>query len=435
MTLSRREFLQRSAITSLALGVPTLGLRTLAFAADGAEPMILVVVHLRGGCDGFNLISPANDATFIAARNADLRVDADGGNAGFHLDNGLDPALDFRLHAAAKGLADIYTQGQLAFVHAVGLTNETRSHFVATDMIERGVATQTAFARTDSGWLARYLEQRPAVATTGAISVANAVSGELTNYSAALAVPTLDYGFSVPGGPVVANLLDDLYRPATGAVGDWGRRTLAAIQTIDQRVRRDAQGKIIAYKPSGDSNYEAGAELGRGLKNAAQLIKMDIGLTAVSVELGGWDTHENQPGRFKNLVEKLSSGLSAFWNDTAAYHSRMVVITTTEFGRRLRSNRSNGTDHGRAGVMAILGGNVAGGRMFGTWPGLGQKQLDEGVDLAVTTDYRQVIAEVLAAHSGDNNSPTAAKNPLTKIFPEFEAASPLGLFARVPAAT
>jgi uncharacterized protein (DUF1501 family) len=148
---------------------------------------------------------------------------------------------------------------------------------------------------------------------------------------------------------------------------------------------------------------------------------MDIGLQIATVDIGGWDTHENQPGRFRNAVDRLSSGISAFYEDMARDHDRLVLVTVSEFGRRLRSNRSNGTDHGRAGVMAVLGGKVAGGRCYGRWPGLRSEKLDEGVDLAVATDYRQVFSEVLAARS---------RGPLATVFPDYKPSAPLGLFRK-----
>jgi uncharacterized protein (DUF1501 family) len=130
--------------------------------------------------------------------------------------------------------------------------------------------------------------------------------------------------------------------------------------------------------------------------------------------------HEYQSGRFRGQVTKLSSGLSAFWNDLAAYHDRMIVVTVTEFGRRLRSNRSNGTDHGRASVMAVLGGRIRGGRFHGGWPGLEPEALDEGVDLRVATDYRQVLSELIDARAG---------HPVAGVFPNYRSPGRLGLVA------
>ena len=153
----------------------------------------------------------------------------------------------------------------------------------------------------------------------------------------------------------------------------------------------------------------------------ARLIKLDVGLTAASVDIGGWDMHENQQGRFQNNVQRLSGGLGALWNDMAAYHNRVTLVAFSEFGRCLRANKSGGTDHGRDGVMIIMGGGVKGGRILGPWPSLEEAALEERVDLAVKTDYRQVLTELLEHHGGAPMNAT--------VFPGYKAPSRLGLVA------
>lgn len=423
MQFSRRQILEGALIAAGTYAIPGLG--RLAFAADGSERWLLVIVHVRGGCDGLNFISPANDPTFIEARNSDLRVGADGPDAGHALAHGPDPRIDFRLHPSAAGLAELYKDGHLAFVHAAGLTDATRSHFVATDMIERGVAGGAALAHSSSGWLARYQQLIGATAPGTGICAAGGMSGDFLGSSGGLAVPDLGGGFGAPGGPPVAAALDRLYRGAPGAAGAAGRAALGAMTLIDARIPRDPQNHPVAYAPEHGVAYEPGGDLGRALKTIAAIAKMEIGLQVATADIGGWDTHENQPGRFRNCVERLSAGISAFYADMARYHDRLVVVTVSEFGRRLRSNKSNGTDHGRAGVMAVLGGKVRGGRFYGRWPGLGPDQLDEGVDLAVATDYRQVLSEALTAHA-------ARPVQLASVFPDYADPGPLG-FLSAPA--
>ncbi len=187
---------------------------------------------------------------------------------------------------------------------------------------------------------------------------------------------------------------------------------------LDARLPRDDQGKVKPYQPDNGANYDPAAEFARPLKTVAQLIKMDVGLSVVTLDYGAWDHHEYQAGRFKPQVEHLSNGLAAFWNDMAAYHDRITLVTLTEFGRRLRSNRSNGTDHGRGGLMMVLGGKVAGGRFHGAWPGLKAEQLDEGVDLAVANDYRTVLSEILDRQHGVKGGTW---------FPNYKAGGTLGV--------
>jgi uncharacterized protein (DUF1501 family) len=421
MKLSRRLLLKNAAIAAAAGIAPLSGLRNLAFAENTAANRILVVLHLRGGCDGLNLLSPAEDADFVAARNSDLRVAAEGADAGHRLAHQQAGAPEFRLHAAAGALAELAEAKHLAFVHAAGLIDTTRSHFVATDMIEHGVADQAALNRTPTGWLARALGARDRDSNRiRAISVAGSPSGVWLGDPDTISVTDLANGLAPPGGAQTGKVLEALYGNAFDReLAEAGRVTLRSMAQIDARLPRDAQGKYVTYVPEAGSNYEAAYELGRPLKTLAQLIKMDMGLEAATVDLGGWDTHEYQPGRFRNQVERLSQGLGAFYNDLSRYHDRLTVVVVTEFGRRLRSNRSNGTDHGRGSVLMALGGKVAGGKIYGRWPGLKAEELEEGVDLAVANDYRQALTELIG-HWRDSAE-------IANIFPSFKPAANFGL--------
>jgi uncharacterized protein (DUF1501 family) len=444
MSISRRSLIQATAASVAAGLLPLPGIRRLLFAAEPASNRILVVLHLRGGCDGLNLLSPASDSQFIEARNSDLRVLDEGGDAGHAIAHSQAPATEFRLHAAAGALAELAQAKHLAFIHAAGLIDTTRSHFVATDMIEHGVADGAALNRTATGWLARAMASsgaRSVAEAVRAVSTSNTLSGAWSGDTSTISVTDLANGLAAPGGPAAGNVLERLYgaNGPTAAAGDAaagdaaagsaadgdavaaGRLTLESMAAIDARLARDANGKYAAYVAESGVNYESAYELGRPLKTLAQLIKMDLGLRAATVDLGGWDTHEYQPGRFRNQVERLSQGLGAFYNDMARYHDRLVVVVVTEFGRRLRSNRSNGTDHGRGSVMMVLGGAVVGGKIYGRWPGLKADQLEEGVDLAVVNDYRQGLTEVVAHWHGRIDA--------ANVFPGFKPSPALGLFA------
>lgn len=407
MTQTRREFLKAAAMAGAF--APLSGIGRLAFGAARGD-RILVVLFLRGGCDSLNLIGPANDRNYVEDRTAPLRVLDNGDKPGLPLANGLDRVVDFRLHPAAAPLAELYGQGHLAIVHAVGLSNETRSHFVAQDLIERGVVSdgsdQSTGARsaipTETGWLARYarlagldnVDHR----TVPALSASNGVDKALEGFAAALAVPDLGGGIGLAGGDQARTVLSALYAAQSGDVGEAGRLTLAKFATVDSGIPKGPDGKPLPYRAENGASYDEGGEgAGRGLEAIARIVKMDVGLRVASVDMGGWDTHENQPGRFNGLAAQLGRNLAAFWNDLAAYHDRLTLVTISEFGRRLRSNKSNGTDHGHAGAMLLLGGRVNGGRMYGKWPGLATPELDRAVDLAVTTDYRAVLGTVAGA--------------------------------------
>jgi uncharacterized protein (DUF1501 family) len=215
------------------------------------------------------------------------------------------------------------------------------------------------------------------------------------------------------------DVLTALYAGAQDPFGLAARRALAEIKRIDAKLPRNGDGKVAPYRSESGGAYEE-TEAGRALQTVARLIKMEIGLSVACVDIGGWDHHEQMPGRFATLIGQFARALATFWNDTAHYHNRLTVVVMTEFGRRLRSNKSNGTDHGHGGVMMALGGNIRGGAIYGLWPGLSSAQLDNGVDLAVTTDYRAVLAEILTKRRG-------AGSRIPSIFPGLTPKPPLGL--------
>lgn len=422
MRFTRRRFLQGALAGGTLLSLETGPLRQLAFAAEPeAKQRILVVVHMRGACDGLNLLCPANDRNLVAARPAELRVLADGERAGHSLKAAATPNIDWRLHPAAPELAELYKSGTLAFVHAAGIPEANRSHFVATDIIDHGAPDAGALAHVQGGWLARYLAQSQSSATgLAAVSASGALAGEFASCQSAFSVADLNNGAPLPWDGKAAAAIEKLYKGAPGAAAIAGARALAAAKLISEKLPRGSDGKFAPYLDQKDG-YDKSGDLGRGLRNVARLIKADVGLVAASVDVGGWDTHENQQGRFQNNVQRLSGGLSAFWNDIAAYHNRVTLVAYSEFGRRLRANKSGGTDHGRGGVMLIMGGGVKGGRILGPWPGLEDVALEERVDIAVKTDYRQVLSELLTYHGG---APLNAA-----VFPGYKAPAHLGLVA------
>ena len=176
----------------------------------------------------------------------------------------------------------------------------------------------------------------------------------------------------------------------------------------------------MPYQPAGGATY-GDTEIGRGLEAVTRVIRMDVGIRAFAVDMGGWDTHENQPPRLANLVGQLSRALGAFHTDLHDRMDRIVLVVMSEFGRRLRSNKSNGTDHGHAGLTIVSAPRLAGGRIHGTWPGLSSDRLDNAVDLAMTTDVRSILAELMV---GPLNTPDAVSG----VFPQF-APKKIGLLA------
>jgi uncharacterized protein (DUF1501 family) len=242
------------------------------------------------------------------------------------------------------------------------------------------------------------------------------MSASLLRYDDALALPDLSGGVPLAGGKDAAAVLARLYPAGTAdPVRQAGARVLARTALIDARLPRQPDGRLAPYAPPG-ANYENNA-FTQGLQAIARLAKMDVGLRVACIDHASWDTHDAQPGRFNALVGQLARGLAAFHRDMAAAGLPLRVVAMTEFGRRLRANRSQGTDHGHGAAMLVLGDGVRGGRMAGEWPGLETPHLDQGVDLAVTTDHRHVLAELLALPERDRAA----------VFPGLAARPALGL--------
>ena len=191
-----------------------------------------------------------------------------------------------------------------------------------------------------------------------------------------------------------------------------GKDAFAAMRMIESLNK-------TPYNPAGGAQYAQGGELGRSLRQIAQLIKSDAGVEAAFAEIGGWDHHQNEPQQMSNVLRQFGAALGAFATDMGDRMEDVVVVTMSEFGRTAAENGNNGTDHGHGDLMFVLGGPVHGGKVYGKWPGLEKEQLYEGRDLAVTTDFRQVLGELVSGHLGTTNLP--------QVFPGYQMKEPLGL--------
>lgn len=363
--------MQRRELLKMLGAVPALAtLPRWSFAATAGQGRDrLIYIYLRGGADGLTLVPPVGDARYYDLRPTLAIAEADA------------LALDvlFGLHPAAAGLKSLYDAGELAIVHACGLATAQRSHFEAQAATEQGIdSNDPAFG---TGWVGRYLNGIATGSPLAAIALASAVPQSMGGSSAALAMASVDaFGLALSDDlRAVLSILydaDDTLKPTADAV-------FAAADAIQP----------IAAVGAG-SGYPQG-ELGRSMADAGRLIKGDAGLVAAAINFGGWDHHDNQATRMTPLATELGDALSAFRDDIGAEWDSTVVVVQTEFGRRAGENASGGADHGHGGVMLLAGGGVAGGRVIGDWPGLGAGELSAGEDLAVTTDYRQVLAELL----------------------------------------
>jgi uncharacterized protein (DUF1501 family) len=378
---------------------------------------VLVIVFLRGGSDGLTLVSPSSDKNYLAARHPSLRVARKGDDSGFSL---ADPIadVDFRLHRRLKPLHDLYKDKQLAVIHAAGLTHATRSHFEAEDYMERGTP---GVKSTETGWLARFLKATAPEGVLPALAVGDAAPDSLLGAHETTVVGELNDARLAAGHgirPAFLKRLGEglgqniLYKQPIA-------RLMSVGAAIEAKVALDDDGNLVAYKPHAKANYPENGLAAR-LRTVAQTIKLGLGLKVATVDFGGWDTHVSQAGQIEGLMEEFSTAVAAFWRDLGPLQEQVTLIGMSEFGRRLKSNESGGTDHGHGNAMFVLGNSVKGGRMHGTWPGLENEALDTGADLAITTDYRDVLADALTSHM--------AVRDMAAIFPQHQI-KPTRLFA------
>lgn len=384
----------------------------LAFApADQAiSGDVLVVVFLRGAADVLNMVAPHGEDAYYRLRPSlgiprpDDRREAPDKRL-------LDLDGFFGLHPAMGALLPAWQAGELAFVHSCGAPDESRSHFKAMELMERGAEDERGPA---SGWLGRHL----ASLDNGNDSPVRAVGlGELAPRSLYGPVPVATLrsiaDFHLQGSQQQLRLFQASLEALYSGQGESDRRGRDTVALLERLQQVGTQG----YHPRPEAAYPE-SEFGLGLKQIAALVKADLGLEAAAVDLGGWDTHFAQgsvEGLMPRLMEDLAKGLAALYADLVDHHDRLCVVAMTEFGRRAYENASLGTDHGHGALMILLGGGVHGGRVHGRWPGLEKEQLFGPGDLAVTTDYRDVLGEVCLKRLGNTNLEAVFPGHMVKV--------------------
>ena len=409
--ISRRALLKGGAVVGAMLGggfLPGFARRALAAAGEGpGRRKVLAFLFLRGAMDGLNVVSPYGEPRFAELRPT-LALPAPGGER--KSDAGPGPLLDvgvpgFGLHPSLEPLLPLWREGTLAFVHAVGSPDATRSHFDAQDFLELGTP---GVKGTRDGWMARAVAQAPGDRSAlEAIAVAQRLPRSLQGDPAALAFASLDQlrlrpMAGTPGGEqgrtLARQTFEALYDMAPdGPVAASGKEALAAVELLERKLA----GRT--FRP-GEGGYPA-APVGQSLRLLAALIHSDVGLRVGFAEVGGWDTHVQQQGVLARNLADLGKALAAFHADLGPRLEDVVLVAATEFGRTARQNGTLGTDHGHGSVAFVLGGAVAGGKLHGRWPGLSEDQLFEGRDLAVTTDLRAVLAAAARAQLGATDVP------------------------------
>lgn len=436
MHLTRRYFLKSTGALSAYLGVSPLDLFAFAGEEGGGRPVpvavqpgrTLVVIFLRGGADGLNLVVPFGDPAYAALRRS-IAVPAPAAREGGTVD------LDgfFGLHPRLAPLAEHFESGLAVAAHAVGYDKNTRSHFEEQDVWETGVVGNTV---NSDGWVNRHLATSTGHGSIRAVAVGDTLPRLMHGQAPAYAVRGIeDLTLDMPGGDpeLIAAALEHAYTAGTPDDRHGARDLLARTAGATLQGIRELRG--VTGKP-----YEPGAtypntELGRRLMQVARLIKAGVGLEVAEVDFGGWDTHSNQGGggggQLGNLAGQLGGALAAFTNDLRDRMDDVVVVTLTDFGRTAAENGTGGTDHGWANCMLLLGGPVARAnaaaaaagaprKVVTKWPGLAPDQLHEGRDLLHTTDFRDVLAELVRVHLG---------NPHLEAILPSHAFAPVGVVA------
>ncbi len=409
MTLTRRTFLQ-SALAGLTFSVFPSWMPRLAFTPKNAAARgdVLVCLFLRGAADALNIVVPFGEDEYYRQRPTIAIARPDEGRINSSL-RAMDLDGFFGLHPALEKLLPAWQAKQLAFVHACGAPDESRSHFQAMELMERGCEAASGPA---TGWLGRHLASLDTNnhSPLRAVGIGERVPRMLQGTIPASALRSIaDFHLRGDAASVQAmqNALGNLYASdaAMGEIGGETRNMLAILEKLS----------ATGYLPRAGATYPE-SELGLGLKQIAALLKAQVGLEIACVDVGGWDTHIAQgggEGGMAQLLRDVGDSLAAFYHDVADFSKQLTIVVMSEFGRRVQENGGLGTDHGHGSVMWLLGGNVRGGRVHGEWRGLQHENLFQGMDVAVTTDYRDVLSEVLVKRL---NNPNVAE-----VFPNYQA--------------
>lgn len=411
--MDRRLFLKNSSI-----GLASFGLMSAApeFLHQFASAQVkggsgrrktLVTIFQRGAVDGLNMVVPYGDSEYYDLRKS-IAIPKPGQTGG-----AIDLDGHFGLHPAMKPLESLWGSKQLAIIHSSGSPDNTRSHFDAQDYMESGTP---GFKGTRDGWLNRLLQGNPAKVDSPfrAVSMTQSLPRALYGKAPAVAMSNLS-DFSIKAGLYTADLkggFEGIYQDnAKDSLGETGKETFEAVNFLKK-------ADPAKYKPENGANYP-NTQFGRSMMQIAQLIKAGVGLEIGFTDTGSdirWDTHTNEGGpngQMANFLRTFSQSIAAFALDLGRRMDDVVLVTMSEFGRTARENGGRGTDHGHGNAMLLLGNSVKGGKVYGDWKGLRDDQLNEGRDVPVTTDFRDVFAELASRHLGNND--------LNSLFPHFTA--------------
>jgi uncharacterized protein (DUF1501 family) len=405
MNITRRVFLKGGGIAMMGMSAMPSFLQRAIAATAAPNKKKMVVLFQRGAMDGLNVVVPFGERNYYAMRpTISIPQPRSGGS-----DAAIDLDGFFGLHPSLQPIEPLFRSGRLAIVQAVGSPDPTRSHFDAQDFMESGTPGLKA---TDDGWLNRSLQSLPEEKPSPfrAVAFGPYLPRTLQGIAPAIAVPELKQFKMFGPQQTVEGGFEAMYAQTVDkALHGVGQETFEAIDQL-KKINPDT------YQPENGAQYPKG-RFGQSLEEIAELFKADVGLEVAFLDSGGWDHHVNEggvQGQLSNLLRDLGQGIAAFHQDMGDRMDNVVFVSMSEFGRTARENGNRGTDHGHANCMFVMGGAIKGDKVYTRWPGMGEGQLYEGRDLAVTTDYRSVLSEILTKHLGNRD--------LAKVFPGFEAA-------------
>jgi uncharacterized protein (DUF1501 family) len=424
--MNRRVFMKSGAMALATMGLNPTFLRRTVFAQDllrGAalngnrRGKVLIVLFQRGAADALNVVVPHGERAYYQMRPtiAIPRPVSGAANTAIDLDG------FFGLHPSLEPFKRLWDDGILAPVHAVGSPSNTRSHFDAQDYMESGTPDNKS---TRDGWLNRYLAVKGTCDECHLNDSQSSGGAKSSPFQAVAMTPQTPRILEGSAPTVAMNSLDEFTIRTNGSQAE---RLEALYRTGSADVVHAAGGEMFEamkilksadpqqYMPENSADYPR-SPFGQHLKQIAQLIKADVGLEVAFADVGGWDTHVNQGGATGQLAGRLddfAKSIAALTQDLGNRMADVAILTMSEFGRTAHQNGNGGTDHGHATAMFVIGGDVKGKKVHGKWPGLEPEQLNEGRDLALTTDFRSVFSEVAFKHLG------AAK--MESVFPGFSA--------------
>ena len=422
--LTRRVFLRGSAIAMAGTGQAPIWLARAA-AVEGKRRKTLVAIFMRGAADGLNIVAPFGDPRYREVRptlglQPPRAQDENQNNGPFGALIDLDGK--FGLHPGLRPFKELWDKKQLAIVEATGSPDPSRSHFDAQDYMESGTP-----GKTGNGWLNRALGDPGTEASPlRAVALSTRVPRTLRGEYEAVALGNIQ-DFNITDHERLAILRNMYSLTPDATMRRTGKDAFEAMKVIQSMPKEQMPNGGRPPLPSGvvgplqnnRPSYAAGGQVGRNLQELARLIKSDAGVEAAFAEVDGWDHHQNENNQLPTLLNQFSNAIAAFCQDLGDRMEDVVIVTMSEFGRTVEENGTGGTDHGHGSLMMVLGGAVQGGKIYGEWPGLEKEQLFEGRDLAVTTDFRTVLSELVRGHLG--------RKDLSSVFPGFKAGPSLGL--------